>query len=298
MLGNCNGCNGCLCKKKKIPPKLRIGFTIAYECLHHLKHKGMADFMAENFDYWIVIEGLSGAGGSTAWCKNLELSPRSTDGTHEFMEGFAKQHPHVIYFSPGTRWNSKDDMVNEAVKVLKFITDYCYLWQIDADEIWSKEQLERAETELESKAGNVGAFQFTHYLCKTDTGDQLVGLGQWGSGFNTRLFKWRGEKFIKHEPPTLAGQKKVTELTQKYHHYSYYFEKDVQFKSMFYQGHEQVYKNWLYLKKGKTKFPVSLSALFGSSRKFKPELSTIDVLNPNPSCHKQEDVVQGQSLVQ
>lgn len=278
---------------------MRIAFTIIYEGLHHLKHKGMADFMAENFDYWIVIEGLSGATGSTSWCKNLSLPPRSTDGTHEFMEGFTKQHPHVIYYSLGQRWKSKDEMVNEAIKVVSLVTDSCYLWQVDADEIWTSSQLQAAEIELDRKKAKAGAFQFTHYLCKTDSGEQLIGTGQWGSGYNIRLFKWEGEKFVSHEPPMLKGQTESIPLTPRYHHYSYYFEKDVLFKSLYYQGHENIYKHWLELKRGRMKFPQSISALFGqSNRKFNPKLSSIEILNSELSCHIQEDVVQGQSLAQ
>lgn len=263
----------------------RIGFTILYEAIHHLSHKGFADFMAKNFDYWIVIEGLAGSSGSTSWCKNLALSSRSLDGSHQFMEGFSKEHPHVIYYSPGKKWINKDEMVNEAVKVVQMITDECFLWQVDADEIWDAESLKAAERELLFSEHKAGAFQFNHYLCKDALGRQLIGRGQWGNGYNIRLWKWKGEKFVSHEPPRLQGQLASESLGQKYEHYSYYFEKDVLFKSQYYQGHESILKGWKELKRYTGPLPVPITMLFGrNSRKFHPKLSFIDELKIEIPC--------------
>lgn len=278
---------------------MRIAFTIIYNGIHHLNHNGFAEFMANNFDNWIVIEGLANAHGSTSWCKTLPIPSRSTDGTHQFFEGFTKQHSNVIYYSPGTPWKSKDEMVNEAVKVVRLITDKCYLWQVDCDEQWTSEQLEYAEIQLDKQPNKAGAFQFTHYLCKTDDGHQLVGVGQWGSGFNTRLFKWQGEKFISHEPPVIQNQGSVAQLSPKYKHWSYYFWQDIQMKGMYYGGHEYIPTGWSFLKKGGHKYPLPLSALFGKNcKKFNPSLSFIEVLKTEIPCLTTEDVVQGQSHVQ
>jgi len=156
-----------------------------------LKHQGFADFMARNFDYWVVIEGLTRPGGSTGWCRDLQLPSRSDDGSHEFMMEFSDSHANVVYFSPGVKWNSKDDMVNEAMKVVKMWVDECLLWQVDVDEIWKASDLIKAENELIEKGAKAGCFQFNHYICKRDDGVQLIGRGEWGSGFNTRLFHWR-----------------------------------------------------------------------------------------------------------
>lgn len=234
--------------------------------------------MADNFDYWIVIEGMALPGGSTAWCKDLPLPSRSQDGTHEFMEAFSKQYPHVIYYSPPGKWQSKDAMVNEAVKIASLVTDECFLWQVDADEIWQKNDLSEAEIMLSKSKNNVAGFQFDHLLCKTFDGRQLIGRGEWGEGFNTRLWKWKGEKFISHEPPKIQGQTEVLQLPQRYEHYSYYFEKDVIFKSKYYSGHEYVYRGWKQLQTYTGPLPLAFNALFGSSRKFNRRASFIDEL--------------------
>lgn len=257
---------------------MRIAFTILYNGYHHLTHQGFNQFMTEHFDYWIVIEGLAGSGGSTSWCNNLPLSPRSTDGSHELMTSLSASNPKVIYYSPGSRWASKDAMVSESLRITRMLMgERCYLWQVDADEIWEAEALDQAEQELEASAYTAGSFQFDHYLCATRDGRQLVGRGEWGSGYNTRLWLYRGEKAVSHEPPIMQGQT-LTELSPRYRHYSYYFEKDVAFKSLYYKGHEFILDNWRKLKDYKGALPVSISYLFGPSRKFNHEKSFIDCL--------------------
>lgn len=266
---------------------MRIGFSIIYNGLHHLKHRNFARFMADNFDYWIVVEGLALPGGSTGWCNYLDLPARSDDGTHEFMTAFSKQYPHVIYCSPDTAWTSKDNMVNEAVKIAKLITDQCYLWQVDADEIWTAEDLHDAEAALTESGKTVAAFHFNQMLCKTFDGRQLIGCGEWGGGYNTRLWKWHGEKFVSHEPPVLQGQSDVLHLPQRYDHYSYFFEQDVVFKSKYYSGHQYVYRNWKMLQTYTGTLPLPFTSLFGPSRKFNRKASYIDELKLTKSCLNQ-----------
>lgn len=260
----------------------------------------MYEFMLRNFDYWIVIEGLASPNDSTSWCKDLKLSPRSTDGTHEFMESLSRSNTNVIYHSPGQNWRSKDAMVNEAVMITRLLApdNKCYLWQVDADEIWTSEQLDVAESELSESNLKAGAFQFNHYLCKTDDGRQLIGVGEWGSGYNIRLWKWRGERFISHEPPRIEGQNASLSLSPKYEHYAYYFEQDVVFKSMYYGGHEQVYKGWLSLQKYRGELPVEVSMLFGAkNRKFDPGKSFIDQIKTE-TCQSKNVAVVRQDPVQ
>jgi len=245
-----------------------------------LQNKGFAEFMAKNFDYWIVIEGLAGASGSTSWCRNLDIPARSNDGTHQFMYQFTHQNTNVIYHSPATKWKNKDEMVNEAIRITSLITDSCYLWQVDADEIWTRDALDMAELELDQTDLIAGAFQFDQLLCVNKQGKQLVGKGVWGSGFHTRLFKWSGQKFLSHEPPKLEGQTEVACLSQKYEHNSYNFDRDVKFKSVYYKGHEQVYDNMQKLKEYTGEFPVPITMLFGKSKYVNPKTSFIDQLNP------------------
>jgi hypothetical protein len=245
---------------------MRIAFTIIYNGFHHLTHNGFSDFMLANFDHWVVVEGHARAGGSTAWCKNLGMPQRSTDGTHEYLLSLSKENPKLKYFSKGTYWNSKDQQVNKAIEIVKTITGNCYLWQVDCDEQHTPCNLLKAEIALDKSGLKAGQMKFNHYLCRNDQGDQLIATGEWGSGSNIRLWKWSGEWFVTHEPPVIEGQIGVAELPVKYDHYSYYFEQDIIFKSKYYKGYDSLYLYWKRLKKFKGTFPRPITDLFGSNR--------------------------------
>lgn len=253
---------------------MRIAFTIIYDGLHHLKHNGFTEFMLMNFDYWVVVEGHARAGGSTSWCKNLGLPQRSQDGTHEYLMHIAASNPKLKYFSKGTYWNSKDQMVNKAIEIIKNLTTKCYLWQVDVDEQYSPCDLPKAEIALDKSGLIAGSFKFFHYLCPNIAG-QLVAKGEWGDGSNIRIWKWEGQNFISHEPPIIEDQTEVAELPIKYHHYSYFFEKDVRFKDSYY-GYPNLLRNWLKLKSYTGSFPAPINLLFGNNRKI-PKKSFIEI---------------------
>jgi len=217
---------------------MRVAITILYNALHHLRHNDWADFMAANFDHWIVVEGLASNGGSTNWCKSLTLPPRSTDGTHEVMEDAAAIYDHIHYYSPGARWISKDQMVQKAIAMIP--VKKCYLWQVDADEQWTKEQLVSIENRLGKSSAKVAQCQFRHHV------KQYIAKGAWGSGWVKRVWKYtQGQQFKSHEPPTLTGEgKQILQVPEKFEHFSYTFEQDVAFKSKYYRGYEQLQEKW------------------------------------------------------
>jgi len=243
----------------------RIAFTIVYEGLHHLKHKNFAEKMAKMFDAWIVVEGYSLPYGSTNWCKKLDVPANSQDGTIEFMQAFARVHSNVYFYSATNFYSGKDDQVNVVIDILKKIAPFdkrqgkeIFLWEVDVDEHWSEFDIQTAEN-IARKSTAIGfSFPFNHYV-----GEGLIAKGTWGSGYLNRLWKWQGQLFKSHEPALLVGQRKVEPIdVVRFEHYSYYFEKDVKFKSLSYSGHEQVYQNWLKLKEQK-EFPLHISFLFG-----------------------------------
>lgn len=251
---------------------MRYGFTIIYNGKHHLLHKDFAQRMVSMFDKWIIVEGFSRNGGSTAWCTSIRPPAQSTDGTIETCQDLASQNPtKVIFATSKTGWSSKDEQVNKAIELLQG-NEPGWLWQVDADEHWTLDDLEGAENILEKDFKIAGGFQFYHYLCKDVDGRQLVGKGAWGDNIHTRLWWWQGQKFISHEPPKMVGQDGVRLLPQKYHHYAYYFEQDVEFKSKYYRGYRQVLSNWRGLQKRRFDYPIPAKKLLGSS-------TTIDTNN-------------------
>lgn len=240
----------------------RIAFTIVYEGDHHLEHKNFAENMARMFDHWIVVEGYAMPNGSTRWCRKLQVPPVSTDSTVQFMRDFADTHKNVHFYSKGDYYDSKDSQVNIAIAILKKICGKCYLWEVDADEHWKEEDLKRAE-QFADKSTSVGfKFQFNHYV-----GPGIIATGDWGSGHLNRLWKWTGQYFQSHEPAMLRGQRGVTAVPDvKFDHYSYYFKKDVMFKSKSYPGHEKVVQNWESIQPP-NEYPMHISRLFGIDTK-------------------------------
>jgi len=218
----------------------RVAVTIIYNGLHHLKHKGYVDFMLENFDYWAVVEGHSRNGGSTWFCKNIKTPTNSTDGTVEYMKELAAKNPKVLFYSKPNYFPSKDAQVNQAVVMLKKKLNFAFLWQIDCDEHWKIEDIEKAEDILIKSGKRQATFQFNHFV-----GEGLVAKGRWGDEPMPRLFLWRGQKFIRHEPPAMHPLSKQMFIEGvKFDHYSYYFAQDVKFKEQYYGESEGLYSRW------------------------------------------------------
>ena len=98
---------------------MRIIFSIIFNGLHHLQHNNQSEFILNNCDKWVVVEGASKSTGSTSWCKtmpeNLHTNGASIDGTRDFLECLAKTNDNLIYIPSNGFWDSKDHQVNTSV---------------------------------------------------------------------------------------------------------------------------------------------------------------------------------------
>ena len=249
---------------------MRIGFTIIFNGLHHLQHNNYVNYLLnEVLDYWIIVEGASGSEGSTKWCKgdNSEFHKNgsSIDGTAQFLIQLQQKNPNLILVFPknGKSWNSKDEMVNEAIKEIKKITHSCILWEIDVDEQWNLQDIIENENYLKDNNAKTGLAKFNQYV-----GKNLIAVGpNWGGNTMARLWNWKGETFEKHEPPTLVGGNgKEIILPKIYQHYSYYFPQDVEFKSKWYYNDINIFNNWKKLQNEKV-FPQQLEYFMGDRYK-------------------------------
>jgi len=244
---------------------MRIAFTIILNGLHHLKHNNYAEFLLDTFDYWVVVEGASESNGDTSWCKTgvpahySNEDGSSIDGTTEYLQELKARHKNLIHILPSGPWQSKTKMVNAAAAVINSLTDHAFVWEIDADEQWTKAEIEAAEKELVAQGAKTGTF-----LCNCYVGKDLMAVGEWGEGLAhpiRRLWDWRKDTFFSHEPPELQdGNGKTILLFQRFEHYAYYYEKDVQFKNDWYTGHENILQHWRELQ-AETEFPQPISRL-------------------------------------
>jgi hypothetical protein len=266
---------------------MRIAITIILNGDHHLAHNDYGRKVAEMFDYWIIIEGPALPTGSTSWC-NHPVCNCSTDMTISYIGRLCFKYENVFSKSNGhSAWLSKDEMVNAAINMINFYlkdkldNENVFLWKLDIDEQWNVGQLNEAEKMLIEYNADCGCFHANHYV-----GENLIAKGTWGEGNQPedplanayrRLWKWNGQYFKSHEPPILIkGNGKEILLPQRFNHYSYYFEKDVIFKSQYYKGYENLHNKWIQLQK-EIAFPQPISRLIDGY--WGTTSTTIDVAN-------------------
>ena len=213
---------------------------------------------------WIIIHGASMNGGSTRWC-NLQIPRLSRDGTSEYLDGLIKSGHRAIHLIERERWESKDQMVNAA---LKLVTEPCVLMQIDVDELYRPEIIDKIVSLFESD-DNLGAMKM---YCRYFVGPKLICEGKncWSNNNYEWLRVWRfspGTRFISHEPPLLSvvcGRTMEREESERhgltFDHLAYVTEDQVSYKEQFY-GYDGLLNQWRALQRN-TIWPAKLSRFF------------------------------------
>lgn len=237
--------------------------------------------------HWHIIEGVADLKHDTAWSLQtggrisgeLHRNGRSNDGTTEYLDELAKQHPAniTVYRKPeGTFWDGKLEMVNAPLPGIKH---QCLLWQVDADELWTKEQICAARDMFIAHPQKTAAYYLDHFF----VGERLVTTTINTYGNNTSyewLRTWQykpGYRWTAHEPPRLcmpaAGggwvdvayvdPLKHNETREKglvFQHFAYATEKQLRFKEVYY-GYKNAVSQWRRLQQQR-RFPVFLRDYF------------------------------------
>lgn len=214
-----------------------------------------------NLDWtWHVVEGAADNKHCTAWCKPQE--PRlSRDGTSEYLTAMAAAHPRIRLYRRQL-WDGKVSMFNTALAAIR---EPCILMEIDADELWTAEQL----------AGVVRLFDDMPEICRAEfycryfLGQNIITVGENCYGNNPGEWRraWRfspGDVFERHEPPVLRQKTgphyAMRELTRKrglvFDHYAYAFESQVAYKEQFY-GYSRAVEHWRRLQANQ-RWPVNV----------------------------------------
>lgn len=205
---------------------------------------------------WTIIHGAAMNGGSTKWCARQQ--PRlSRDGTGDYLKSIS-YHPRVRIIEK-EEWESKDAMCNAAVNQIR---EPCILHQIDSDEVWSAEQLEKIYRLMVT----MPKYNMMQYYCRFFIGQNIVTTGVDSYGNNpgewNRTWHYKpGMVWKSHEPPILFGCEIpfITRDESRAHglvfdHYSYVFENQVAFKGQFYK-YPNILSFWRRLQQNK-QFPV------------------------------------------
>jgi FkbM family methyltransferase len=238
--------------------------------------------------HWHIVEGVAELKHDTAWSVSLggkvtdkiHRNGRSNDGTTEYLDKLKQKYPDniTIYRKPeGIFWDGKREMVNAP---LTNINQECLLWQVDVDELWTKEQICTTRQMFIDNPTKTAAW----YWCWYFVGENLVISTRNCYAHNPNqewLRTWRfkpGMNWQKHEPPCLgelggdgewhdvaAVNPFRHEETEKqglvFQHFAYVMNKQLQFKETYY-GYKDAVLQWSQLQK-QTQFPVLLREYVG-----------------------------------
>ncbi|MBY0329826.1 MAG: glycosyltransferase family 4 protein [Acetobacteraceae bacterium] len=164
--------------------------------------------------HWHVIEGVAALRHDTAWSTasggrimdSMHRDGRSNDGTAEYLDGLAERFPGRVTLyrkPPGEFWDGKREMVNAP---LPNIRENALLWQIDADELWTADQVVEVRRRFLAEPGRSAAY----YWCWYFVGPEKIVSTRHNYAQNPAfewLRTWRyqpGDRWAAHEPPTLV----------------------------------------------------------------------------------------------
>ncbi len=168
--------------------------------------------------HWHIVEGVADLKHDTSWSlqyggritDEIHRNGQSNDGTTDYLNDMIEQYPNNITVyrkSTGMFWDGKLEMVNAP---LANITESCLLWQIDADELWTLEQICAVRQMFLNQPSKTAAYYFCNYF----VGENLVTTTRNTYGNNTSyewLRTWRfepGAYWKAHEPPILCKKEK------------------------------------------------------------------------------------------
>ncbi len=215
--------------------------------------------------HWHIVEGVAELKHDTAW--SLQLGGRisgelhsnglSNDGTTEYLDQLAQDHPDKIsvYRKPnGQFWDGKLEMVSAP---LANITEECLLWQVDADELWSAQNLTQMHEMFVNSPDKTAAYFHCDYFVGPNK--YVCSLNTWATSPTDWIRVWRfapGMVWAAHEPPILIdaiGQNvgmintfsrdetKSRGIT--FQHFAYSIEAQVRFKEVYY-GYSNAVLHW------------------------------------------------------
>ncbi len=220
--------------------------------------------------HWHIVEGVATLINDTAWSvagggtvtEELHAGGLSNDGTSAYLDDLASRFPDKITIyrpQPGQFWNGKREMVNAP---LGNIHHDCLLFQIDADELWTAQQIGDIHRLFMEDRGRHSAF----FWCDYFVGPEKIVSTRYNYAENPKsewLRVWRyrpGMIWAAHEPPMLVrkgaqGAEVDVGLeapfwhgeTEKFglvfQHFAYVTEAQLRFKEVYY-GYAGAIEGW------------------------------------------------------
>ena len=267
--------------------------------------------------HWHIVEGVAELKHDTAWSVPFgghiaavcHREGKSIDGTTGYLDEIQTQFPDrvTVYRKPdGVFWDGKTEMVNAP---LDRIREECLLWQIDADELWTIEQIVAGRSMFLDHPEKTAAY----YWCWYFVGERLVVRTRNCYSQNPQvewLRTWRfrpGMRWSSHEPPRLVervqGRKgefvdvdmgtlnpfihaETEAAGLVFQHFAYATSEQLLFKEQYY-GHHNAFLQWYDLHQ-QTEFPRLLCRHFAWV-KDRTEVDTAENLGVVPLARKVEN---------
>ena len=261
-------------------------FTLALNAQPFIKHHINTFKELDGPWHWHIIEGVAELNHDSSWSKvnggqvpkDCHKNGLSIDGTTEYLDqikaNFSKNI--TIYRKDnGEFWDGKIEMVSAP---MVNIQTECLLWQVDADELWTVEQVKRAKELFEKNPHKKAAYYWCHFF----VGANLVTSNKHVYGNNPNLEwlrTWRYKpsmKWISHAPPFLGeptgrnsylnvannafSHRETEKAGLTFQHFAYFDEKQIAFKEKYY-GYSGAVEGWKALQKQKH-FPIKLNQFF------------------------------------
>jgi glycosyltransferase involved in cell wall biosynthesis len=164
--------------------------------------------------HWHIVEGVADLVKDTAWSvaaggnipDSLHHRGKSNDGTTLYLDELKARFPNTItiYRKPDdVFWNGKQEMVAAPIPNIK---EHCLLWQIDADELWTPQQVETMRQMFLDEPDRTAAFFWCNYFVgPTKVLSTRYNYAQNPSFEWLRVWQFEpGMIWDKHEPPVLA----------------------------------------------------------------------------------------------
>lgn len=165
--------------------------------------------------HWHIVEGVASLVKDTAWSvaagghipPEVHNRGKSNDGTTEYLDDLKARYPNrvTIYRKPeDVFWDGKQEMVSAPIPNIQ---EPCLLWQIDADELWTADQVHTVRQKFIDHPERTAAYFWCNYYVGPEKGVST----RYNYAQNPKqewLRVWRfepGMKWDKHEPPVLAG---------------------------------------------------------------------------------------------
>jgi len=220
--------------------------------------KDMFRYCIENLyefmDEIIIIEGATRAtthywDGDTSF---FTKDGHSADGTIDLLKDLKRQYPKIrIMMRQDGFWNGKTEMCN----VYAQMATGDYVWYIDQDDFYKKEDMPKIIDLLEKKRPDAVHFFANHFFGGFDYCIDERMRSSWGNNIPwMKIFRNVPGKsyWISHEPPNyvcdgiVCNQGKVISRDEtlsmgiKLYHYSYVSESQINFKSKFFRNPKYV----------------------------------------------------------